>query len=476
MSTPCHLAAYPSCMRVFATLICLAACSAACFGQATQHPATPDVQLAVTDYGKHFFYSISHPELVREAWIEVLDRPLLLAKKSVAVKSSGVLDWDWDRRALNVYEQPEDDLAVSIWDPNGENITCDAQGVMTSNPGGIVTWATLGVRSGLKFRAPYSHLNRSWVRAAQGGAAFTFDVEGHNLSPSMKLHVGTLGGGSCDGHTLHAHVLDLAHAHVTLGADCLRKAGILIITADDVEGSDGAVVHVASRTSPSISSISPSSIPDDVRQDKLRLVLHGRGFTKESTVYLGYTPDDNDFQTEQLSLETEYVSPRELRVHVETSSDDTVVQPSGENLRLWVKGREEKFELSEAREVALRPTGRPVPTARLMSSDFRRWKPRTAVITSVSPLPIKLMNEHSPEALKVTIHGENFAPEDRVRFAFGDQVTNDQEVRSEYISPNSLHAWLPRQLWRKHALSYRLVVKTTVGQSYTRQVDEKDER
>jgi hypothetical protein len=86
------------------------------------------------------------------------------------------------------------------------------------------------------------------------------------------------------------------------------------------------------------------------------------------------------------------------------------------------------------------------------------------------------MNEHSPEELKVTIHGQNFVAEDKVQFAFGNQSPNDKEVRTEYLSPTTLHAWLPRQLWRKHALSYRLVVVTTAGQRYVRQVDEKDEQ
>jgi hypothetical protein len=48
-------------------------------------------------------------------------------------------------------------------------------------------------------------------------------------------------------------------------------------------------------------------------------------------------------------------------------------------------------------------------------------------------------------------------------------------VRSQYISPTMLRAWLPRQFWRKHAVCYRLVVETKEGKRYTSQVDEKDE-
>ena len=72
----------------------------------------------------------------------------------------------------------------------------------------------------------------------------------------------------------------------------------------------------------------------------------------------------------------------------------------------------------------------------------------------------------------VTIHGENFVPENKVRFSFGGQTTNDREVRSEYLSATLLRAWIPRQLWRNHQLSYRLVVEAKSGKRYVQQVDD----
>ena len=141
-----------------------------------------------------------------------------------------------------------------------------------------------------------------------------------------------------------------------------------------------------------------------------------------------------------------------------------------------MKGNEEKFELSEARDVTVRSPGEAATVFQISETDFRRWRPNTAVVTSVSPFPIKLMNEHSPEELKVTIHGENLLAEDKVRFSFGGEVTNDKEVRMEYVSPTMLQAWLPRQLWRKHQIRYRFVVETAAGRRYTRQLDEKDDQ
>ena len=455
-------------MRIVASLVCLTA-SVVSFGQATQHQAAGELQFAVSDHGNHFFYSIPHPEQIRKAWIEVLDRPLILDQKPIAIQANGTLDWEWNRTALNDYEQPDDNLQVSIWDPNGESLMCDPDGVMTSQPGGMVSGATVGGRYQL---TPMSRLGHSWVRAVQGSGTITFDVVGGDLSPRTKFHIDTSRGGRCTQQNMRSRVLDLAHARITLGSVCLQRPGILFVTTSNYTD-DGATVHVASRASPRLDSVSPSSLPDNLKEDKLRLVLRGRGFTKGSVVHAGYDPDGDDFQTSQLLLETEYVSPTELRAHVDMvhSKDATVAQPPGEKLRLWVKGNEEKFELSRPFDVTLRPTPGPLPL-RLSDADFRRWKPKTAIVTSVSSFPIRLMDEHSPKELEVSIRGENFSPQDKVFFSFGSNVNNDKEVRSEYVSPTMLRAWLPRQFWRKHAVCYRLVVETEEGKLYTRQVDE----
>jgi hypothetical protein len=128
-------------------------------------------------------------------------------------------------------------------------------------------------------------------------------------------------------------------------------------------------------------------------------------------------------------------------------------------LRVWVAGNGKKFELSEARDVELQPLGWELPR-------------KPAAITSVSPFLIELMDEHSPEELSVTIEGENFVPENKVFVEPGNDSRNHKEVRSEYLSPRLLRAWIPRQLWRKHQISYRLVVETSSGQRYAQQVDD----
>jgi hypothetical protein len=458
-------------MRVVASLVCLTA-SIVSFGQATQHQAAGELQFAVSDHGKHFFYSIPHPEQIRQAWIEVLDRPLLLDQKPVAIQANGTLDWEWNRTALNDYEQPDDNLVVSIWDPNGESLMCDPDGVMTSQPGG-------------RFRAPRlvdainSLLCRDLAIAGYGqrkeAERLPWTWWG-DLSPRTKFHIDASRGGRCTQQNMRARVLDFAHARITLSSVCLQRPGILLVTTSNYTD-DGAAVHIASRASPRLDSVLPSSLPDNLKEDKLRLVLRGRGFTKDSIIHAGYDPDGDDFQTSQLLLGTQYLSPTELWAHVDMvhSKDATVAQPPGEKLRLWVKGNEEKFELSRPFDVTLRPTRDSLPSLRLSDADFRRWKPKTALVTSVFPFPIGLMNEYGPKELEVSIRGENFSSQDKVFFSFGSNLNNDKEERSEYVSPTMLRAWLPRQFWRKHAVCYRLVVETKEGKLYTRQVDEKDE-
>jgi hypothetical protein len=463
---------YAGRMPLRSILLCLTILCVACPDGSAQQARNPQLQLSVSNYGRHFVYSVAHPESVREAWIEVLDWPMLLGKKSVPVQANGTLDWEWDRSPLNFYEQPEDNLELSIWDPNGETIICDINGVMTTHPGGLVSSTTVGARERL---APYPRLNPLFVRAAQGGEAITFDVTGDDLGPGTRFQVHAPRGGRCDNRSMHAEVLDFAHARVTLAADCLLRPGILLVSADGDE-ERAASVHVASRTSPVLLRVSPSHIPENMRQDQLRLVLRGTGFTEESRIYAGYNPDAGDYSTDQLSLETEYVSPTELRVRVyaNQAGDDTVGAKvlSGDSLRIWVKGKEEKFQLSEPYDVTLRPVVTHDISLPLEGFVLRPLRPTTAVVTSVSPFPIKLMNDRSPGELRVTIHGENFVPEDKVRFSFGGQTTNDREVRSEYVSATLLRAWIPRQLWRNHQLSYLLVVEAKSGKRYVQQVDD----
>jgi hypothetical protein len=149
---------------------------------------TPKLQLRLgdeTEKGQHFIYSIAHSESVRAAWIEVLDRPLLLDRTSVVVQAEGELDRKWDTSGLNGWEQPEDQLVLSIWDPNGESIFCEGT-TMYAQPGGEVSSKTVGGREAFRF---FVRLDLSFMRVAQDSSNVTFDVTGSDLAPRTQFHV-----------------------------------------------------------------------------------------------------------------------------------------------------------------------------------------------------------------------------------------------------------------------------------------------
>jgi hypothetical protein len=437
-------------------------------------PASPraaqslEFQVTNTDAGTRFSYSIPHPESVRTAWIEVLDQPLLLDRKDLSVQATGELVWTWDSTKLGGSEQPEDQLVLSINDPDGETIFCEGT-TMMSRPGGQVSPVTIGGREKLE---PDAALGGVFVRVAQGSPAVSFTAMGANLTARTVFHAVAKDGAQCSDRSLSVQVLDLAHATVTLSGDCLRKPGVVYVTtAEDNSDDEGSRVYIASRKSPVLSSASPAAISTDLLQDKLTIDIRGRGFTKDSTVYAGYQPHALFGPAQQLSLETEYLSSTHLRARIEHNDGEQLEtigalvhyfrsNSTADQVRIWVVGSEDAHELSAPHDIELRATPGLEP---------RR---PTSVITSVSPFPIRLMNEHSPREMTVTIRGENFVPENKVVLAAGSQTDNEGELRSEFVSPHLMRAWIPRQRWRRHHVIYRLVVETVSGKRVSRQVED----
>jgi hypothetical protein len=99
-----------------------------------------------------------------------------------------------------------------------------------------------------------------------------------------------------------------------------------------------------------------------------------------------------------------------------------------------------------------------VAVAVLPSAKFKR-QPLTAVINNITPYPVPMMDYHSPQFLVLEIDGDNFRPNDIVAYGNGDRT----RLKTQYVSSHHLRAWLPRELWRKHLLSFRLVVETSTG-------------
>jgi hypothetical protein len=159
-------------------------------------------------------------------------------------------------------------------------------------------------------------------------------VTGLNLAPRAELRVQPEKGVTCEDRFVRSQVLDLAHARITVGGECMRMAGVFSISAEG-DKLRAAWVHVASPMSPVLQSVLPSNVPIDMLQgnlallptsaspskapadkphDKLALVLRGSGFTEDSTVFGGYFPAGG-LRQRLVNLDTAYVSPTELRAH-----------------------------------------------------------------------------------------------------------------------------------------------------------------
>lgn len=425
----------------------------------------PELQLVVSDWGEHFQYSISHPETVRIAWIEVVDRPQILDKRPVPVQASGELEWEWKwEKAAFLREETDDDaLSLSLWDPDGVSIWCDGL-AMRAERGGGVSARTAGGRTSFD---PAPELNSLLVRAQQGSRSFRFVATGKDLVPATQFHVFTEKNARCEDRFVHGRVVDLAHARFTVDRQCLEEPGILAISTkspDDPSDMHRVWIHVASRGSPRLRAVSPTSVRENEPPGEFTLVLRGKNFTKDSTVDADYMPDGLDYgEVSQLNLEAEYISPTELRARVHPDLGFTsLVQTLGWGrtaFRIWVEGKAENFELSESRDV------------QVLRADGTRRR-QAAVITSIRPFPIPLMDEHSADELKITIRGENFVPQNTVGAVVG---TLSAPVRWEYASPTTMRAWLPRQAWRKHHIVFRLVVETIAGRQYSREIESREE-
>ena len=401
-------------MRILAILFCTIV-AAPTYGESPQQTVLSQVRLAVEN--TNFNYTISHPEQVRSAWIEVHDEPLLLDKKSVPVQAQGELSWDWDRSNINPNEDPEDVLTLSLWDPNGERLECEGT-TMYLRAGGRVAFTVIGNRG--KFTST-GWAASSFVRIAQGDQKPSFGIMGSTLDDRTQFYINDVKGLDCSRRMMQVRVADLAHASVELDPECTRRSGLMSINTlnEDSKGFeyDRTWVLVASDHSPVLRSVSPAKISTLDALKNLRFVLRGRGFTPDSSVFIGGMPDVLPVYVGNIvSSEVEYVSPTELVVTMSTgwAMDDTVstIRFAGTpRLRFWVIGKENSYELSEPYDVGVE------------GIDAKT----TALITGVSPFPVHVMSEHSPTELKLIIRGQNFRPENKAYAEAGHYTTGDME-------------------------------------------------
>jgi hypothetical protein len=202
-------------------------------------------------------------------------------------------------------------------------------------------------------------------------------------------------------------------------------------------------IYVMSKDRPSLSSVEPSEVSSDKTTGAAVRIL-GNGFTKTSQVLAGFefrTGERNDVLTPF------FVSPHEIQVTIPSTLLRPLSYASDGRLQLWVRNDDDKH-VSNPQAVRVEP------------ATDAHLKPRKPSITSISPYPVPLMDYRSPAVMILKVYGESFNSNDTI-VADNDDLSG--KLRTEFVSPQELQAWLPREIWRYHRLSFELIARTTNG-------------
>ena len=396
-------------------------------------------------------YSISTTEGVRNAWIEVWDRPKRLSHQAVPIRREG------EARCIGCEdaEQTPEELYISIFDPEVVLICIDycsgppARGEYVSQLlAGKKPWEDSDESVEPAYLLEDPELNGRPIRVVEGTESTTVVLSGENLISSSRVYFMIGEDASPESKAsrnyLYSRTIDLRHVEVTMPSDLADKPGLFTAYAKDswegrpeVGARTGQKIIVVGRESPAVDSVEPQAL--SCCSSDASLVVRGSGFTQHSKVQFG---DDIS-----LGEEVTFVSPTELHVMI---PGDRLTDSSGQYSRatpVMLSVTNDPFHFSA-----------PVAVGVLPSAKFKR-QPLTAVINAITPYPVPMMDYHSPRFLILEIKGDNFRPNDVVAYGNGDRT----RLKTQYLSSHHLRAWLPRELWRKHLLSFRLVVETSAG-------------
>jgi len=227
---------------------------------------------------------------------------------------------------------------------------------------------------------------------------------------------------------------------VRLGDDALRPVGSQV-----GGGFHFTTIYVMSKDRPLLSAIEPQEVSPD-ETNGVTVQVRGNGFTTQSDVLtsfqVGIGHDSN-------ALKPLLISPRELQVTIPYYLLGFANSSPDGDFKVWVRNGDDQH-VSDPGVLRLLPTKK---------FSFPRAKPS---ISSVSPFPVPLMDYRSPSLTLLRIHGKNFRAGDTV-VAENGELNWDGKLRTDFISPEELNAWLPREMWRRHRLSFRLTTLTSNG-------------
>ena len=417
--------------------------------------------------GMNVIYHIPDTHGISAAWLEVWDRPKRLFRTEIPVKTDGQILWAPDE----AYPTTPETLSLAIYDAELPEFCVDNP---CSGPsfGHIVSEVAVGNSTGEQLG--FAKLEGPPIILKESGDKTDVIATGEDLPADMKVILFEQDENADKTQWifrayLNAEAIDLRHTKISIPLGYLLKPTVLGLVAHDatVEMDAEALsklfpeqeIYVASKDSPVINSVAPSSIRSDAgKNDDVPVTLRGTGFTQESQAIFG-TPS-------QMNLglnggNAEFVSPQELRAYIPSYLLTlNGLFASNEPIRVLVT-EENPVKISEPRDIEVLP------------APSQKVAPKAAAINSVAPFPIPLMDAHSPRYEIVEIEGENFRPDDRVVVVLDpDRPFSGARLKTEFISETKLRAWLPREFWRKHQLSYRLLLKTAAGVCATEVFDD----
>ncbi len=401
-------------------------------------------------------YSISNTQGVQGAWIEVWDRPKRLSRTPVSIKREGEARCAGCEDA----EQTPDELYISIFDPKVLSFCIDECGDAPRPSGTYVSEILVGKQpvedSDESVEPPYlleyPNLTGTPIRIEEGSRSTAVVLSGEDLIPSSRVYLVTQEEASATGKVskdyLYSRTLDLRHVQVTLPSEFLEKPGVLTAYAKEswegtvAEGrGTGQKIMVASKNSPVIDSVEPKMLR--CCDLDASVVVRGRGFSQKSKARIG---DDTD-----AAAEVTFVSSSELRVRIPANdlADSDGRYARATPLTLSVANDSLHFSAFVALHV--------MPSAKFPQ------EPLAAVIRAITPYPVPMMDFQSPGFLTLEITGDNFRANDVVFINSAYGHSDRTRLKTQFVSSHHIRAWLPRESWREHRLSFRFVVQTSAG-------------
>jgi hypothetical protein len=427
---------------------------------------TPKLDFEDTTNGMRLIYHVPSVDGISAAWLEVWDRPKRLFRTPVPVKIDGQIIWDPD----DPYPTAPEMLSLAIYDAELPEFCIDnpcSGPSFGSNVSPVVVGNTTSESSGK------AELEGPPIRLVEGGDMTDVIATGRDLPPDMKVILVEKDETTEEYRWifrdyLNTEPVDLRHIRVTVPSAYLLKPGVYGLVGQDASFEMDAnalskltpeqELYVASKDSPVISSVEPSTVrADTAKRDDVEVTLRGRGFTKESLAVFGTA------STVQMGLgggDADFISPQELQAKIPYYLLTAGPFASNESILVWVTD-DNTLKVSEPVEIQVSP------------APSQKVAPKAAAINSVTPFLIPLMDAHSPKYQIVEIEGENFRPDDRVVAVLDPEYPGDYSpLKTEFISETKLRAWLPREFWRKHQLSYRLLLRTPAGVCATEVFDD----